>query len=118
MIAHLIDPTAYLILRAKPMTKQNVFSLDQLQSIASEIPSANSTDTRATQGGRFDVEAYLIHFGIDVAGNKQHGDSTLYLLKKCLFDPSHTEKDAAIGQTKDGNLFYKCFHDSCKQHSC
>ncbi len=63
---------------------------------------------------RLDVQGYLLKYGVEVAGEKQHGNSTLFLLKKCVFDPSHTGKEAAIGQTAEGKLFYLCFHDSCQ----
>ena len=67
-------------------------------------------------GGDFwlDVPEYLGKYGIAMAGEKANGGSTLYLLEECVFDTSHSPKEAAIGQTVEGKLFYQCFHDSCK----
>jgi len=45
---------------------------------------------------------------------KPHGDATLYCLEHCIFDPSHTGNESAIGQTADGKLFYQCFHNTCQ----
>lgn len=65
-------------------------------------------------GTRLDVAAYLTHYGIEIVKTIQHGTSTLYGLKACVFDESHANNDAAIGQDEQGKLFYQCFHDSCK----
>jgi hypothetical protein len=64
--------------------------------------------------GSFDLAAYLNHYHVDVVTVKTHGDALLYLLEQCVFDESHTRKEAYIGQAGDGTLFYGCKHDSCK----
>lgn len=64
--------------------------------------------------GRLDLCAYLDHYGVAVRKTKNHGDAELFVLDQCLFDPSHSGGEAAIGQSADGKLFYQCFHDSCK----
>jgi P4 family phage/plasmid primase-like protien len=63
--------------------------------------------------GKLDVEKYLQHYGIATSGKKTHDGSTLYLLKSCVFNSSHSGKESHIRQNEDGQLFYKCFHDSC-----
>lgn len=62
--------------------------------------------------GRFDVAAYLGHYGVayKIKGN---GGATIYQLDCCLFDSAHV-RDAAVIQQADGQLGYKCFHDSCQ----
>ena len=98
---------------------QGVLTLAQLHSIAADEqkPTAGTRHPNEINTARLDVPAYLEKYGIEMAGTKQHGGSTLYLLRECLFDSSHQGKDAAIGQTADGKLFYQCFHDSCKGHT-
>lgn len=64
--------------------------------------------------GRFDLAAYLAHYGVEVVKVKDHGGSHLHCLAECLFDPAHKGNEAAIGQAADGKLFYQCFHNSCK----
>ena len=63
---------------------------------------------------KMNVVAYLTAFNIDVAKEKANGSSTLYCLSHCVFDPSHTNNESAIGQATDGKLFYQCFHNSCE----
>ncbi len=98
------------------MESQGVLmTLEQLHSIAADeqkLPARPPHSNEST--ARLDVPAYLEKYGIEMTGTKQHGGSTLYLLRECIFDSSHRGKDAAIGQTADGKLFYQCFHDSCK----
>lgn len=64
--------------------------------------------------GSFDLAAYLNHYSVEVLRVKLHGGADLHLLAACLFDASHADGEAAIGQAQDGTLFYQCFHDSCK----
>lgn len=64
-------------------------------------------------GESLDVRAYLDKYGVECLGEKQHGSSTLFLLGNCVFDSTHANNEAAIGQCSDGKLFYQCFHNSC-----
>jgi hypothetical protein len=63
---------------------------------------------------RLDLGAYLDRYGIQVRKTKEHGGAELFILDRCLFDPSHAGGEAAIGQAADGKLFYQCFHNSCR----
>lgn len=86
--------------------------MQELIDLHPPVQKQRSTYTGSTR--RLDVSGYLSKYGIECVGEKQHGSSTLYLLKACPFDPSHTDKEAAIGQTDDDKLFFQCFHDSCQ----
>ncbi len=79
--------------------------------------STQAKKPRADAGGRLDVEAYLAHYQIEVVKTKPHQGGMLYCLKECLFDPAHTDNEAAIRQAADGKLYYQCFHSSCKRHT-
>ena len=98
---------------------QDVLTLAQLHSMAADEqkPTAGTRHPNEINTARLDVPAYLDKYGIEMTGSKQHGSSTLYLLRECIFDSSHRGKDAAIGQTADGKLFYQCFHDSCRGYT-
>lgn len=63
---------------------------------------------------RFNLEAYLSLYGINVVKSVDHGDAKLYILDQCLFNTDHGFGEASIGQRADGTLFYFCFHDSCR----
>ncbi len=61
---------------------------------------------------------FLKYYRVPVVKTKRFKSSTLYCLKKCLFDEGHTtnqgvENEASIGQQEGGKLFYQCFHKSC-----
>ncbi len=100
---------------SSPDARQPV-PVDLLEKIAreGEPESAQRTRPHGQAKGNFDLAAYLAHYGVKVVKEKRHGDAVLYCLQKCVFDPSHSDNEAAIGQAADGKLFYQCFHDSCK----
>ncbi len=77
-------------------------------------PKTPETTPSNGNGRRVDVAEYLAHCGKEIVKTIQHGTATLYCLKTCVFDQSHTGNEAAIGQDEQGKLFYQCFHDSCK----
>lgn len=91
-------------------------SRELLKRIAGCAISQEAPRTKAPvqASGKIDVEAYLARYGREVSQVKPHGDATLYCLAECIFDSTHTDKEAAIGQAADGQLFYQCFHKSCK----
>jgi hypothetical protein len=62
----------------------------------------------------FNVQQYLEDYGWQVIKTEPHGTSTLYCLEQCVFNSSHKGNEAAIGQKENGELFYQCFHASCK----
>jgi len=41
---------------------------------------------------------------------------TKFVLEHCIFDSSHTDKDACFFQYENGNIHYKCFHNSCSEY--
>ena len=81
---------------------------------AQEDAGQEKTGRRSEENAKLDVRAYLAHYDVNVVKEKTHGTATLYCLATCLFDPSHNGNESAIGQGSDGNLFYQCFHNSCK----
>lgn len=99
-----------------PETRQPV-PLDLLKKLAATVQTQGAqaeAKEPGTKEGRFDVEAYLTHYGVEVVKVKPYRGGMLYCLRECLFDPSHSDNEAAIGQAADGKLFYQCFHNSCK----
>ena len=99
------------------MQLQNVIELYPVEQMGKKaVPLSKPSLHKKLKSRTLDVPTYLAKYGIECVGEKQYGDSTLHLLAECIFDSSHSEKEAAIGQTLDGKLFYQCFHDSCKDH--
>jgi len=48
---------------------------------------------------------------------KRWNDSTMFVLDACVFDPSHSGKDASIIVPDNGPIIYKCLHDSCSHRT-
>ena len=96
-----------------------------MQKLAATLPAENrsgaigatSPNPDHQEKGRFDLLAYLAHYGVEVIKEKSHAQGMLYCLAECLFDPSHRNNEAALGQTADGKLYYQCFHNSCRDHT-
>jgi hypothetical protein len=86
---------------------------EQLKALAGE-PQKEDTKQKTDTGSRLDVPAYLSYYGRDVVKEKTHGDSTLYCLSACVFDPSHAPNEASIIQGGNGALSFQCFHHSCQ----
>jgi putative DNA primase/helicase len=81
---------------------------------AAAAPRQTRESDNTAGKGVFDVEKYLEVY--DIPFTVKPGDGrTLFCLAECLFDSSHTDKDAAIIQNDEtGSLGYHCFHDSCR----
>ncbi|MDY0280872.1 MAG: phage/plasmid primase, P4 family [Salinivirgaceae bacterium] len=69
--------------------------------------------TSGPRNKKLNVEEYLKQNGVDVKEKKREGNCNKYILHHCVFDESHTGKDAAIFEFDDGRMGYHCFHDSC-----
>ena len=65
----------------------------------------------------FDLEAFLQKHNIEVTKVEQVAGGKKYVLKHCIFNHSHTGKDAVIFQRDAGQIAYHCFHASCQQYS-
>ena len=102
-----------------PETIEEV-SIEQLQELVSDNEKekkqlkTNKNINYKIKKNQLDLERYLKDYNVDVVETKKYGNSTLYLLEKWIFDPNHTAKEASIGQTENGIIFYQCFHSSCQ----
>jgi hypothetical protein len=103
--------------------KPEIVSKDLLQKIIESVPKVKkdkSTDTSTTASPEtdntdhnFDIKKYLGHYNVGITNTKKDKGSTLYCLKECVFDSSHSGNEAAIIQRPEGKLVYQCFHNSC-----
>jgi len=92
-------------------------TVDLLKTLAAKGKNERSVQSAASGQSsydRLDVPSYLARYRIEIIKYRRHGNSTLYILKQCLFNPNHQVGESAIGQTTDGILFYHCFHHSCR----
>lgn len=92
-------------------------TLEQLQWLARQVPEdkhPHIAQGHVSNGRKLNVEAYLVHYGIEISKIKSEGSRTIYGLRHCVFDPNHTSNDSSIIQMADGKLLYQCFHNSCQ----
>ena len=105
-------------------------TIDQIRALAVQAPAepekaknkayAGSDRTEKSQSrssqrpdlGAVDIEKYLQNYGVEYSV-KTSGDKTIYNLQHCVFDPSHSNKEASIIQDSKGLITYQCFHNSC-----
>lgn len=66
---------------------------------------------------KFDLDSFLRKHSIEVTRIENVAGGKKYVLKHCLFDESHTGKDAVIFQRDSGEIAYHCFHNSCSNYS-
>ena len=64
------------------------------------------------QSGQFNLEDFLHRHGIQYKVD-QHDGRERFKLAKCPFNSDHVTGEAAIFRTTDGQVGFKCMHDSC-----
>jgi len=84
--------------------------LEDIEMAKEKGQEAGTTDP---SDNKINLDKYLSEYDVPVKKKERQNKKTLYILEHCLFDQSHTGKDAAIIQHDDGRLGYHCFHDSC-----
>lgn len=94
--------------------------LSILKKLAAELPD-QSTPTFAKQPYEPKHEFNLLEFmdkhGLTYSSTTSGaGNSTIYLLDKCPFDPSHTNGDAKIFHYGNGAIAFKCHHRHCRDY--
>ncbi len=94
--------------------------LEMLQALAAEVkPAERPRANGATHdGGRAwseaDVTDFLGRAGLEVVGEPGlHDGAMRWKLKACPFNAEHGPGEAAVFQTADGRLGFKCQHSSC-----
>lgn len=88
-----------------------------LNKVAAMLPKPDDKNRWNSYGAdRFDIDDFIIKHGIPVKERSKYTGGEKYVLEHCLFDPTHTGKDAAIFKLDNGAIGYKCFHNSCANH--
>jgi hypothetical protein len=104
---------SYLEAIPDPITPVTLEQLEWLASLAQK-DEAGHTQSQSGNGRKLNVEAYLSHYGVEISKIKSDGSRTIYGLRYCVFDRSHTSNESAVIQMSDGKLLYQCFHSSCQ----
>lgn len=66
---------------------------------------------------KFDLDKFLEKHNIKVVRVDNITGGKKYILEHCIFNDSHTGKDAVIFQRDTGEIAYHCFHQSCSHYS-
>jgi predicted P-loop ATPase len=94
-----------------------VVPMELLRDLAASVP-AKSTARVITMprqaGAAFDVEAFLLRYGVRHRPPVAFEGGRKFVLEECPWDPSHRSPDAAVFEGADGKLGFKCFHSSCQ----
>lgn len=112
---------------ARPWRKANIIKVPENIEITDKayfekvanlfpVPEKIPTSYSGYSREKFDIVDFLNRHGIEY--KVEHTSiGTKYLLEHCIFDESHTGKDAMIFQGVDGALGYHCFHNSCQSYT-
>lgn len=94
-----------------------ITDISLLKKVADMLPKPEEKSINNAYGSeRFELDAFLSRNRIQVKNIQTFSGGKKYILEKCIFDESHTKKDAAIFQLDNGAIGYKCFHNSCQSY--
>lgn len=104
------------IIKAPDVIEQ--VQLQQLQDIIKKLnpyekSKEDSSNKQAFQWKRPSVKDYLIDQGLEIAREKEYQGGTCYVLKRCPFNPDHTDTGAYVIEYPNGKICAGCHHDSC-----
>lgn len=106
-IARLLDVPA-------SMTIAPVESVKVLAATAPEPEAPRQTARNYQDAGQpFDIKTWLAKNNIQVKSAGPYEGGTRHILRACPFNPEHTGTSAAVFQSVDGALGFKCQHSSC-----
>jgi hypothetical protein len=98
-----------------PITTERI---EAIAALLPEEPQRKPGRPHKNSASPIDVPLWVReHLGhISITEEKDFKGGKLYVLSECPFNPQHKAPDSAIGQYSSGAVFFKCFHNSCKEH--
>lgn len=81
-----------------------------LQKIADQLPK-QAPNNRPYQA--FDARAFLSSHNIRIEREAPFNGGTKLILEECPFDSNHKAPDSAVFLSDNGQIGFKCFHNSC-----
>ncbi|MEM1095791.1 MAG: AAA family ATPase [Bacteroidota bacterium] len=91
-----------------------------LEQVAAMLPQGAEPQQQPTRrhqrhtGEAFDVRAYLQQHGVGIASVGEWRGGTKYVLERCPWNPSHTDRSAYVVQFANGAIAAGCHHNSCQ----
>lgn len=91
---------------------------EQLQELIEKIAPDSKQKPGSVQGKKpmwkhIPVKEYLEEHGLEIAREKEYQGGTCYVLKRCPFNPDHTDTGAYVIEYPNGKICAGCHHDSC-----
>jgi len=98
------------------MANNGIPTMETIERAKAKVAAGRNQDTEQSQinTGTLDLAAYLKHYGVGVIKSKTNNDKTIYVLKKCPFNPEHNHGEVHVSSVQsDGTLAFACKHNSC-----
>jgi hypothetical protein len=89
---------------------------EALEIVAAMLPMEERRPELRGSAMQFDLGAFILENQIAVHHTKPYDGGTCYVLRHCLFDDAHTGTCAMLLQRGNGQLGYRCFHESCQRY--
>lgn len=104
---------SYIQYVPKVIQKNEKALIEKLANVINQEHTENKKDKCNDFDTSFDLDAWIQKHGLPVKQKEKWSGGEKWVLEHCVFDPSHSGKDAAIIRTTDGKICYNCFHNSC-----
>jgi hypothetical protein len=96
-----------------PTTPQ-IVTPEQLDEVANLLPRPEPLARRdSTTQSSFNLENWIAEHGIEVARESAWAGGQRWILRRCLFDQSHSGSSVAILRLVSGAIVYRCLHNGC-----
>lgn len=98
----------------------SVVPRELLDALAAEVAIEPASQARVytmpprPDSSRFDLEGFLAKHGVRFRGAQSYQGGRKLILEECPWDPSHRAPDAAVFESADGRLGFRCLHNSCR----
>jgi len=96
-------------------TTLEVVPLEALQRVAAMVPATPRGPVEGS-GARVDLDvgAWLEKHGLEIYSEKEWNGGRLWVLRRCPWNPEHTNLSSFVYQGPDGRVTAKCHHNSCR----
>ncbi len=91
--------------------------MELIRRVADIIPKPEKPTYKNNYQDSFDIDQFISQHGILVDKDVNVGGVRKILLKECPFDSNHKAPDSAIFVMNNGAIGFKCFHNSCSNHT-
>lgn len=91
--------------------------MDLIRRVADVLPKPEKPTYKNNYQESFNIDSFIFDNGILVEKDVNIGGVRKIILKECPFDSNHKAPDSAIFVMNNGAIGFKCFHNSCSNHT-